>query len=581
MDDDRRISAVIFDLDGTLLDTEHVTKDVLKEVLVRYGKVVDLDKEKKRHGMAHRWKEYFSVIVGSEEVKSGKPSPDMVGIRAGKAANMQVVAVPSIQSESDEYLIADHVIHSFLDFQPELWALPPFEDWVMKALPIEPFHFKGSYENGFLQESSDNGASDLVGQAWGVYFGWVEVDSQERLKIVVDIRWDHCCGAYRRNISCIWRQSTSKILTSYPVHLHHANHPSQSPKPSYNAFFISLQSHLRLLSNTTAMNGRRISAVIFDMDGTLLNTEFTILKQDDIYGFAFASINTYCNHLQIQLCSSRWLQAKALPGVNRLIKHLHKHGIPYAVASNSIKKNVEVKVSAQKGWKEYFSVILGSDEVKSGKPSPDLFLEAANRMSVDASCCLVVEDSVVGIKAGKAAKMQVVAVPSIQSESDQYLIADHVIHSFLDFHPELWALPPFDDWVMKALPIEPIHFEGSYRNGFLQENADNEASDLPGQAWGVYFGWVEVDSLERFKIVVSIRWDRSCGAFRRNIQACFINGSDGQISDQLMEVTLVGYIRGFPTKDFQQNLSTNAQILDQDKSIAEACLDLAAYNELW
>ncbi|XP_024991144.1 bifunctional riboflavin kinase/FMN phosphatase-like [Cynara cardunculus var. scolymus] len=359
------------------------------------------------------------------------------------------------------------------------------------------------------------------------------------------------------------------------------------------------------------MNGRRISAVIFDMDGTLLNTEQ--LTKDLLKEFlakygkvvdmdkenkrlgtvhhesAIGIVKDYDLPITPQqytqsimpMYHDKWLQAKALPGVNRLIKHLHKHGIPYAVASNSIKKNVEVKVSAQKGWKEYFSVILGSDEVKSGKPSPDLFLEAANRMSVDASCCLVVEDSVVGIKAGKAAKMQVVAVPSIQSESDQYLIADHVIHSFLDFHPELWALPPFDDWVMKALPIEPIHFEGSYRNGFLQENADNEASDLPGQAWGVYFGWVEVDSLERFKIVVSIRWDRSCGAFRRNIQACFINGSDGQISDQLMEVTLVGYIRGFPTKDFQQNLSTNAQILDQDKSIAEACLDLAAYNELW
>lgn len=48
---------------------------------------------------------------------------------------MQVVAVPSIEGESDEFSIADVVIHSFLDFQPKLWGLPPFEDWVMKALP--------------------------------------------------------------------------------------------------------------------------------------------------------------------------------------------------------------------------------------------------------------------------------------------------------------------------------------------------------------------------------------------------------------------------------------------------------------
>ncbi|KAI3732106.1 hypothetical protein L1987_63303 [Smallanthus sonchifolius] len=51
--DGRRISAVIFDLDGTLLNTEQVTKDLLKEFLVGYGKVVDMDKENKRMGMIH------------------------------------------------------------------------------------------------------------------------------------------------------------------------------------------------------------------------------------------------------------------------------------------------------------------------------------------------------------------------------------------------------------------------------------------------------------------------------------------------------------------------------------------------
>ena len=39
-----------------------------------------------------------------------------------------MVAVPSVQSELDEFLIADYVIHSFLDFQPERWGLPPFND---------------------------------------------------------------------------------------------------------------------------------------------------------------------------------------------------------------------------------------------------------------------------------------------------------------------------------------------------------------------------------------------------------------------------------------------------------------------
>ena len=51
-----------------------------------------------------------------------------------------------------------------------------------------------------LIDYSDNGASDLPGQAWGVFFGWVKVESMERLKIVASIRWDHSRGAFERNI---------------------------------------------------------------------------------------------------------------------------------------------------------------------------------------------------------------------------------------------------------------------------------------------------------------------------------------------------------------------------------------------
>ncbi|XP_071691593.1 bifunctional riboflavin kinase/FMN phosphatase-like [Rutidosis leptorrhynchoides] len=102
--------------------------------------------------------------------------------------------------------------------------------------------------------------------------------------------------------------------------------------------------------------------------------------------------------------------------------------------------------------------------------------------------------------------------------------------------------------VLNSLPIEPIRFKGSYTNGFLQEISDDGASDLTRQVCGIYVGWVDFESQKRFKIVVSIRWDSSLGSFWRNIQACFINGSNDQICDQLMEAALVGYIRGFHTK---------------------------------
>ncbi|XP_071717533.1 bifunctional riboflavin kinase/FMN phosphatase-like [Rutidosis leptorrhynchoides] len=331
------------------------------------------------------------------------------------------------------------------------------------------------------------------------------------------------------------------------------------------------------------MNGYNpISAVIFDMDGTLLNPEQ--LTKDLLGEFllrygkvvdeekevkrlgmiqskaAIGIVEDYDLPITPQqfiqsimpMFYDKWPQAKPLPGVNRLIKHLHKHGVPFSVASNSARKHVEAKVLGQIGWKDYFPIILGSDDVKSGKPSPDLFLEAANRMGVDPTCCLVLEDSLVGVKAGKAANMQVVAVPSIEGESDEFSIADVVIHSFLDFQPELWGLTPFEDWVMNALPIEPLHFKASYKAGFLQESSDKGVSDLPTQAWGIYFGWVDFDSQARSKIVVSMRWVRSCDYFQRNIQACLLNGYDEQSNDQNddqpMKVALVGYIRGFRTQ---------------------------------
>ncbi|KAK9689905.1 hypothetical protein RND81_09G089800 [Saponaria officinalis] len=244
----------------------------------------------------------------------------------------------------------------------------------------------------------------------------------------------------------------------------------------------------------------KISAVILDLDGTLLNTGLvvrSVLKEylasygkvlitDSKHGrvgktqkeSAAAIVMNY--ELPITpdeyiaeinpLCNAKWKDAKALPGANRLIQYLHKHRIPFALASNSSREHIEAKISNQKGWKESFSVIVGSDQVQSGKPSADLFLEAAKQLTVDASNCLVIEeDSLVGVKAGKAAGMKVVVVPS-DTEADAATVADLSLDSLLEFQPELWGLPPFDDWVNNAFPVTPIYLEGQLTDGFLAES---------------------------------------------------------------------------------------------------------------
>ncbi|KAF7141218.1 hypothetical protein RHSIM_Rhsim06G0131600 [Rhododendron simsii] len=212
------IAAVILDLDGTLLNTEQATNGILGEFLARYGKVLDREKEDKRLGMVHNesaisivkdyelpitpdcWREHFAVILGSDQVNAGKPSPDLVGVQAAKAAGMKVVAVPSLQNAADQYSNADSVLHSLLELQPELWGLPPFDDWVDKALLIdEPFYLKGWYSKGLLCLSEDSEESALPDQLFGLFFGWAKFDAHEVFKVVASIGWDYgCCTCKRK-----------------------------------------------------------------------------------------------------------------------------------------------------------------------------------------------------------------------------------------------------------------------------------------------------------------------------------------------------------------------------------------------
>ncbi|GFP80039.1 bifunctional riboflavin kinase/fmn phosphatase [Phtheirospermum japonicum] len=331
-----------------------------------------------------------------------------------------------------------------------------------------------------------------------------------------------------------------------------------------------------------------IRAVILDLDGTLLNTEQVtrdILKNFLVkYGkvpdaekdrkrlgmsnkeAAIGVVTDYELPLTpeqfieeiMPMYHGLWQKAKPLPGVNRLMRHLRKHGVPFALASNSVTKNINSKISLHEGWKENFAAILGSDQVKSGKPSPDIFLEAANRMNVDPVHCFVIEDSVVGVKAGKAAGMKVLAVPSLQVESHIYSMADTIIHSLLEFQPELWGLPQFEDWIDNTLPIEPIRISGLYCDGLLLECEDDRwTADFPDQVWGLYIGWVRVDGHE---------------VYNKAVQVCIVGRTEEGTFDSKMQLLLVGFIR---RSCYAGNMLKNLEILEEDKVAANISLDLS------
>jgi HAD superfamily hydrolase (TIGR01509 family) len=84
---------------------------------------------------------------------------------------------------------------------------------------------------------------------------------------------------------------------------------------------------------------------------------------------------------------------------------------PVAVASSAHPEVIEAALGAT-GLDGVFRIVVSSDEVESGKPEPDVYLEAARRLGLPPERCLVVEDSYNGVRAGRAAGMRVVLVPN-------------------------------------------------------------------------------------------------------------------------------------------------------------------------
>jgi len=225
------------------------------------------------------------------------------------------------------------------------------------------------------------------------------------------------------------------------------------------------------------MTFKPVTHVIFDLDGLLLDSEGGYDKIiDDIaklYGKRYTldvrmkilgTPEPETIRLAVQLLDlpisieefgvqyksrviSELANVPMFEGAARLIKHLHKHNILFAVATSGSQEVTDVKLKKHKELFLCFShIVVGSDpEVKKGKPNPDIFLLAAARFpdKPNPEKCLVFEDAPNGVKGAVAAGMQVVMVPS--SETNEHLRegATVVLSSLSDFKPELFGLPPF------------------------------------------------------------------------------------------------------------------------------------------
>jgi beta-phosphoglucomutase-like phosphatase (HAD superfamily) len=90
------------------------------------------------------------------------------------------------------------------------------------------------------------------------------------------------------------------------------------------------------------------------------------------------------------------------------------------------------------GLRDVLGAVVSSDEVAAGKPAPDVYLRAASLLGADPGRCLVVEDSLNGVRAGKSAGMTVVLVPSesVPPAGNAVDLADVVLARLADLHPE-------------------------------------------------------------------------------------------------------------------------------------------------
>jgi HAD superfamily hydrolase (TIGR01509 family) len=128
-----------------------------------------------------------------------------------------------------------------------------------------------------------------------------------------------------------------------------------------------------------------------------------------------------------------------IPGAVEAVRRIAARW-PLGLASSSNRPLIDAAL-AESGLAPLFRATVSSEEVPHGKPAPDVYLEAARRLGVDAARCGAVEDSHSGIRAARAAGMWVVAIPnaSYPPGADALVEADVVLGSIAELGPDMFA----------------------------------------------------------------------------------------------------------------------------------------------
>jgi len=199
-------------------------------------------------------------------------------------------------------------------------------------------------------------------------------------------------------------------------------------------------------------------AVIWDMDGVIADTgalhclswQYAFKKQGIIFTekdfqrifgqrndaiirgnmgreISQDEIESIANDKELYFRDSVKSNIQPFPGVIGLLKTLKSNGIAAAIASSAPLENIQL-ILVEVGIADYFQAIVFGREVAEGKPSPQVFLKAAQKLGVEPANCIVIEDAVAGVEGAKRAGMHCIAVTNTH-EAGGLTRADLVVDS--------------------------------------------------------------------------------------------------------------------------------------------------------
>lgn len=211
---------------------------------------------------------------------------------------------------------------------------------------------------------------------------------------------------------------------------------------------------------------KSLKALIFDMDGVIIDSEplwrkamitgFTEIgldfTEDDCRkttGMRFKEVVEYwlnfyqLNNISVKQIEDRVLgilieliqtEGKAISGALELIGLAKSKGWKIGLATSSYERLVEAVLTKLNIAKD-FDAIVSAEKMRYGKPHPEVYLVCASRLGVQPGECAVIEDSVNGVIAGKAAQMLVFSVPDIDHRfMRQFAVADHPCENMKEVH---------------------------------------------------------------------------------------------------------------------------------------------------